>query len=129
MPSLDHDQAIGAILARLWLHYPNPDYSPAHWRALTEDYVEELRRYPLEAIDAGAKACRRKLKFRPSISEMIAEIAPRVPKLRAVEGPTARPAPVLTDEERARRKAAADALPDGVFKRFALIACNPRVKP
>lgn len=125
MQSQETDQAIGAILARLWLHYPNPDYSPQHWRALTEDYVEELRRYPLEVISEGAKACRRKLRFRPTIAEMIAEIVPRLAPLRPV---SVMPQPMivapLSPEERARRLNLANAMPNGPAKRFAMIAAR-----
>lgn len=125
MPFQEKDQDIAAILARLWLHYPNPDYSPQHWRALTEDYIEELRRYPVEIISEGAKACRRKLKFRPTISEMIAEIVPRLPPLRPVTvlQQKAIAAPI-TEEERQRRLNLANAMPDGAGKRFALIAAQ-----
>lgn len=109
MQSQDHDQALAAMLARLWLHYPNPDYSPVHWQALTEDYVESLRMYPLEVVAEGIKACRRKLKFRPTISEMLAEIVPRMPKPRQVE-------PRSTADEVQRRLEKVEAMQDGPLK-------------
>lgn len=117
MQSQDHDQALAAMLARLWLHYPNPDYSPVHWQALTEDYVESLRMYPLEVVAEGIKACRRKLKFRPTISEMLAEIVPRMPKPRQVEPrSTLKAIAPPTADEVQRRLEKVEAMQDGPLK-------------
>jgi hypothetical protein len=117
MPSQDQDQQLAAMLARLWLHYPNPDYSPVHWQALTEDYIEALRMYPLEVVGEAMKACRRKMKFRPTISEMLAEVLPRMPKPKAVEPvSTMKAIAPPTADEVARRLAKVEAMPDGPLK-------------
>lgn len=96
---------------------------------MSSDYLEALESYPIEAIRSGIRHGLKKWKFRPTIAEIVAEATRYLPAPTVYEPPVAeRPVPVLTDEERARRKAAAAALPEGPFKQFALIACNPRTK-
>lgn len=109
-------EKLGLMLARLWLHYPSQDMDRDHWRMLTEDYLDTLQGYPLEAIEMGIQVGLRKWKFRPTIAEIVTESRPFIPRVVVQERRIKAIAPP-TPEQVQRRLARLATMPEGPLKR------------